>query len=153
MSTNDDFYSQNSQLQLILFSEQYGGASALDNFEASIPSILPIAEAGSDQIVFNSVILDGSASSDSDGTIISWGWTLTHRTNPSNNKTATGSNPTVTNLAKGFYEVILTVTDNSGLSDTDTMLLGVYGPWDINGDGAIGLEEVIHILQEVSGLR
>lgn len=114
---------------------------------------LPIANAGPDQTVFDSVTLDGSASSDSDGTITSWEWTLTHRTNPAFNKTATGSNPTITNLSTGFYDVVLTVTDDAGDTDTDTMLLGVAGTWDVNGDGVIGLEEAIHALQVVSGVR
>lgn len=156
MSTYDDFFSQDSQLQLKLYSEQYGGSSTLDNFEVSIPSIAkqpPVANAGLDKTVFNSITLDGSASSDSDGTITSWAWTLTHRTNPTFNKTATSSNPTITYLSAGFYDVELIVTDNAGGTDTDTMLLGVAGTWDINGDGVIGLEEAIHALQVVSGVR
>lgn len=118
-----------------------------------IQNILPVANAGSDKTAFISVALDGSSSTDADGTIISWEWTLIHRTNVSYNKTATGSNPTITNLSAGFYDVELTVTDNSGDTDTDTMLLGVAGPWDVNGDGKIGLEEAIHALQVVSGVR
>jgi len=117
------------------------------------PNQKPVVNAGIDQTIFNSVTLDGIASSDSDGTITSWAWTLTHRTNSAFNKTATGSNPTITDLSAGFYDVELTVTDNSGGTDTDTMLLGVAGTWDTNGDGKIGLEEAIHALQVVSGVR
>lgn len=113
----------------------------------------PVADAGPDQTVFDSVTLDGSASSDSDGTVAFWAWTLTHRTNPSHNRTATGPNPTLTNLEAGFYDVELTVTDNSGDTDTDTMLLGVAGSWDVSGDGKIGLAEAIHALQVVSGVK
>lgn len=113
----------------------------------------PTADAGPDQTVFDSVTLDGNASSDSDGPIVSWAWTLNHRTNPLYNKTATGPNPKLTNLEAGFYDVELTVADNSGDTDTDVMLLGVAGSWDINGDGKIGLAEAIHALQVVSGLK
>ena len=65
----------------------------------SEPNQPPIADAGPDQTVFESVNLDGSASSDPDGTIISWQWSLAHRTNTELDRTATASNPTLTNLA------------------------------------------------------
>lgn len=113
----------------------------------------PTANAGPDQVIFDSVTLDGSGSSDSDGTIASWEWTLTHRTNSSFNRAASGEKPTVSNLAAGFYDVVLMVTDDSGATDTDSMLLGAAGIWDINGDGKLGLSETIYILQILSGVR
>jgi hypothetical protein len=39
----------------------------------------PVANAGSNQVVFGQATLDGSASQ---GNILSWNWTLTHQTNP-----------------------------------------------------------------------
>lgn len=113
----------------------------------------PTANAGPDQIVFNEVTLDGSQSNDPDGTITSWDWTFTHRTDASLNRTASGEKPTVSNLAAGFYDVTLVVTDNDGAVDTDTMLLGVAGTWDINDDDKLGLAEIIFILQTLSGVR
>jgi len=86
-----------------------------------------IADAGADQIVFNKVTLDGSQSSVPDGLIVSYEWQLIHRTNPTYDRTATGVKPTVSNLKKGFYDVTLTVTDDLGGIDTDTMLLAVAG--------------------------
>jgi len=114
---------------------------------------VPIADAGLDQTVFESVNLDGSASSDPDGTIISWQWTLAHRTNTELDKTATGSNPRLTNLSPGFYDIVLTVTNNAGNIDKDSMLLGVAGRWDIDGDNKLGLSECIYILQILSGIK
>lgn len=113
----------------------------------------PIANAGYDQIVFDEITLNASFSSDADGTITSWDWLLTHRTNPEFNRTATGSNPTLTNLSPGFYDVTLMITDNVGAIDTNSMLLGVAGQWDIDGDNKLGLSECIYILQTLSGLK
>ena len=87
----------------------------------------PTANAGTEQIVFNKVILDGSQSSDPDGSIVLYEWKLNHTTNPAYNKTATGMKKTVSNLKKGFYNVILTVTDDESGTDTDTILLAVAG--------------------------
>ena len=113
----------------------------------------PRANAGLDQVVFASVTLDGSGSSDPDGSIVLWEWSFIHRTSPSYNRFAIGVNPVVTNLASGFYDVTLTVTDNTGGTDTDIMLLGAAGIWDINGDQQLGLEEVIYIMEILSGKR
>ena len=60
-------------------------------------------------------------------------------------------NPTVTGLAAGFYDVTLTVPDNDGQTGSDTMVLSVSVPWDVGTDGKTGLEEVIYILQTLSG--
>lgn len=113
----------------------------------------PIANAGPDQIVFESVNLDGSVSSDPDGSIISWQWSLSHRTNIEFNRSETGSNPRIDDLAPGFYDVVLTVTNNTGNTGTDSMLLGVGGRWDIDGDGSFGLSECVYILQILSGIK
>lgn len=91
--------------------------------------------------------LDGSASQ---GNILSWNWTLTHQTNPAYSLTATGQKPNLDNLAAGFYDVRLTVSDGTTTS-TATSLLAVAGPWDVNNDGKIGLAEVIYILQMMAG--
>ncbi|MCK8601346.1 PKD domain-containing protein [Desulfoferrobacter suflitae] len=86
------------------------------------------ANAGPDQVVNEKVTLDGSGSNDPGGVIVSYQWQLKHESNSSFDQTATGMKPTVVNLEKGFYEVTLTVTDNSGLTDTDKMVLAVSGP-------------------------
>ncbi len=86
----------------------------------------PVADAGSDQIVpGNSVQLDGSGSSDPDGSIVSWSWALEHLDNSTYDKAATGETPTVANLEYGNYTVTLTVTDNNGGTGTDEMHLSV----------------------------
>ena len=87
----------------------------------------PVANAGDDQIVFNSITLDGSGSFDTDGTISSWNWVLTHRTNHSFDRTATGETPVVSNLKKGFYDVVLTVMDDDGEVGLDEMIFTATG--------------------------
>ena len=88
----------------------------------------PVAAAGPDQLVPGKTVdLDGSASNDPDGNIVSWEWTLEHLVNSSYNRTTTGEMPTVANLEKGNYIVTLTVTDNYGSTGTDEMHLCVAG--------------------------
>ena len=114
----------------------------------------PVAVAGIDRAIARQhFVFDGSQSTDQDGSIVSYQWQLTHRTDPTYNQTATGVNPTVTELRGGFYDVILTATDNDGLAGSDSMVLAVSVPWDIGNDGTTGLEEAIYILRTLSGLQ
>lgn len=90
------------------------------------PNLSPIANAGQDQIIpGNSVLLDGSGSSDPDGSIVSWSWTLEHLENSAYDETTSGETPTVSNLEYGNYTVTLTVTDNRGDTGSDEMYLSV----------------------------
>jgi hypothetical protein len=87
----------------------------------------PTAQCGADQVVFDEVTLDGSASFDLDGWIVSYNWKLQHRTNTAITIEATGENPTITGLDRGFYDVRLTVTDNYGATDFVDSLLAAAG--------------------------
>jgi len=91
----------------------------------SPPAGSPIADAGGDRTVFDGddsgdeeVMLDGSASSDPDGTIVSWVWT------EGAVEVATGEMATVV-LAVGVHDITLTVTDNDGRPRTDTATVAV----------------------------
>lgn len=86
------------------------------------PNVGPIANAGTDQAIqlpTNTVTLNGSGSSDPDGTIVSFAWTVTGGT--LNNSSI--SNPTwsLPNTA-GSYTATLTVTDNDNASASDSMV-------------------------------
>ena len=94
------------------------------------PAPSPTADAGGDQVVFDEVTLDGSGSYDTYGTIVSFDWLLQHRDDPDNDRTAAGVNPTISSLEPDFYDVTLTVTNDDGLTGTDTMLLAVAGSCD-----------------------
>jgi hypothetical protein len=85
----------------------------------------PIANAGPDQTVVDTdgsgseqVTLDGSGSSDADGTIASYVWT------EGGTSVGTGVAPVVT-LAVGTHDITLTVTDNGGATDTDGVTITV----------------------------
>ena len=89
---------------------------------ANVP---PTADAGPDDTVTDTddggdenVTLDGSGSSDSDGTIVSYSWT------EGVTEIATGVNPTVA-FAVGEHTVTLTVTDDDGATDTDAVVITV----------------------------
>ena len=87
-------------------------------------NVPPIANAGKDQFIVlpkDSVLLDGSASKDPDGSIVSYTWKYISGpstyiiSTPSVNKTI------VKRLDTGTYRFELTVTDNDGLSAKDTV--------------------------------
>ena len=88
-------------------------------------NITPTANAGADQTVVDfdgdgveNVTLDGSGSSDSDGSIVSYEWyagaTLL----------ATGVSPTLS-FALGSHTLTLTVTDNEGATGSDSVQINV----------------------------
>jgi hypothetical protein len=118
-------------------------ATFLTNAETS-------ANAGPDNVVFSAAQLDGSASQ---GNIVSYAWSLSHRTNPDYNRTATGAKPSLAGLMPGFYDVTLTVTDINGASKTDSCLLAAAGVWSVTGEGKQGLAEAIYLLQVMAGIR
>lgn len=84
------------------------------------PNEPPVAVAGSSLDDQGQLQLDGSLSSDPDGdeTIVSYEWEI-------DSQTRSGEIVSVSDLASGEYTVKLTVTDDKGESDSDTILLGI----------------------------
>jgi len=85
----------------------------------------PTADAGADQTVtdsdnngLESVVLDGSGSSDPDGDTLVYEWS------ESGEPIASGASPTV-DLGVGTHSITLTVTDPDGLSDSDAVVITV----------------------------
>jgi len=116
---------------------QFGYEKMADLWFSALIEILPQADAGPDQIVFDEITLDGSLSNNPTGEIISYQWQLNQRENPDFNWNAAGANPTVLNLNKGFYDVTLIVEDDEGRTDTDQMFFSATGPkgdFDFDGD-------------------
>jgi outer membrane autotransporter protein len=85
----------------------------------------PLADAGPDQQLTDSdnnasedIQLDGTGSTDADGTIVSYVWL------EQGNQIATGANPMVT-LSVGEHTLTLRVTDNDNLVSEDQVLISV----------------------------
>ncbi|MBN1907368.1 MAG: hypothetical protein JW927_19980, partial [Deltaproteobacteria bacterium] len=93
-------------------------------------SLPPVADAGADQTKAEAqlVTLNGSASSDPDGSIVSYQWTQTGGTTVTLSS-ATAVNPTFTAPNVGQAGATLTfslkVTDPQGLYSTDTVVINV----------------------------
>ncbi|HEX4375228.1 MAG TPA: PKD domain-containing protein, partial [Puia sp.] len=88
----------------------------------------PVADAGSNQTItlpLDSVTLNGTASKDPDGTIASYAWTQISGPSTGTIRTASGSTTIATNLIQGTYLFKLTVKDNSGATDADTVTITV----------------------------
>jgi hypothetical protein len=108
------------------------GATGTDIVEITVEAFVgnqpPTADAGLDQTVTDAdnsgdedVTLDGSASADADGTIVSWSWA------EGGVEIANGETP-VANFAVGTYTVTLTVTDDEGATGTDDVVITVAAP-------------------------
>jgi hypothetical protein len=113
----------------LYFHDGNGNPRMIDNVTINanvvLPNVAPSADASTDQTVtdFNddgieTVALDGSASLDSDGSIVSYVWS------EGGSQVATGENPSV-DLAVGLHTLTLTVTDNEGATATDTVAVTV----------------------------
>jgi hypothetical protein len=96
----------------------YGNKSPVANAEKDTTIILPV----------DSVKPDGSASYDTDGTIISYQWSKISGPVSFIFTTATAAKNTVKNLIAGVYQFELKVTDNGGLPAKDTVQIFVIDP-------------------------
>jgi hypothetical protein len=96
-------------------------------------AVPPVANAGADLLVLlptNAVAIHGTAT-DTDGTIASYKWT--QRSGPVASMTgATSPTLNVSALISGIYKFRFFVTDNSGLSSYDDMLIRVTEPPEVN---------------------
>ena len=123
-----------------------------------VPNLAPTANAGSDITVTDSdnngsepVLLDGSLSTDSDGTITTYQW--------SEGATVLASVPTPTTqvtFGVGTHLVQLQVTDNQGAIGTDTVMVTVLagGPTcdpDVNQDGNADQGDIDYLVNVVAG--
>lgn len=95
-------------------------------FACAPPNEPPAADAGDDQTVectdaddgSTTVVLDGTGSTDSDGSIVSYEWS------EGGSVIATGAMPTV-ELPGGSHTLTLTVTDDDGGQDTDDIQIDI----------------------------
>jgi outer membrane autotransporter protein len=106
-----------------LYPDYRNGAATVT---VTVANQAPTANAGPDQTLSDTdletgenVVLDGRASTDSDGTITTYVWR-----NAAGTQIATGANPTV-RLPDGSQVITLTVTDDLGIAATDTVTINV----------------------------
>ena len=92
------------------------------------PFSKPTAVAGGDRIEYEDVLLNAKQSFDPDGYIVSYDWRISRQDGSSAPLILSGETVSVIGLQKGFYDVVLEVTDNDGFSDTDSSVLAVIGP-------------------------
>lgn len=96
------------------------------------PPQAPIADAGPDRTApaGETILLDGSGSTDPDGTLVSYVWTLA-----GGQVIGTGGSAFYTSETEGNEIVTLTVTDDDDLSDSDSFVLNtVLNSGPILGD-------------------
>jgi hypothetical protein len=110
------------------YSDHLRGAKLDILYAEPEPNHVPVAEAGPPQIIHDTdrngsvtVTLDGSGSSDDDGTIASYVWKL------GTTEIATGQTASVS-LPTGLHTVTLVVTDNEGATDDDNVALRLNAP-------------------------
>jgi hypothetical protein len=88
----------------------------------------PIADAGRDTILrlpVNSIMLDGSASYDIDGTIATYRWSKRVGSSSFHIAAPESSKPEVSNLVEGEYLFELEVRDNTGQPAKDLVVVRI----------------------------
>lgn len=110
------------------------GATAADTVQVTVnavPNQPPVADAGDDQVLrlpVNYTLLDGRASADADGRIVSYRWAYV--SGPANfilNDPAAALT-SLSGLVQGVYVFRLTVTDDSSATHTDDVRITVLPP-------------------------
>ncbi|MBL7699549.1 MAG: T9SS type A sorting domain-containing protein [Chitinophagaceae bacterium] len=110
------------------------GATSADTVKVTVnaapppPNVIPLAQAGENQSITlpdNDVDLDGSASSDPDGSITSYTWSFVSGPSTYNLSNVNSAIANVTGLGVGTYLFKLEVKDNNGAVDADTVSIVV----------------------------
>jgi len=98
------------------------------NEDGSVAKVNPIAYAGGDLIVMlptATAELNGSMSTDSDGTIESYQWEKISGSGSVSISDPAGMSTSIANLEEGVYNFRLTVTDNDNLMSKDSVTVNV----------------------------
>lgn len=102
------------------------GSMSLDNIRfldaSELANIPPIASAGADKVIDlgDPITLNGSLSSDPDGSIASYRWS-----DAQDNELGSDATLTITPVRAGEIVYTLTVTDNLGLTHTDSVTISI----------------------------
>lgn len=98
-------------------------------------NVPPVADAGLDNVIYlptNSLSIDGSKSSDPDGTITAYKWTQTSGPSTTVLTDNLTSKVTISNLNLGDYKFTLTVTDDSLATGFDEVVVSVKPPEQVD---------------------
>ena len=126
----------------VVWTQSNGSTDAFDIYLA-VPTIQnnpPVANAGPDQSVYvnDTVTLDGSGSTDADGNLLTYSWTVT--STPAGSLAALSSstsvNPTFTVDKAGTYVVSLMVNDGTVNSAADTVTISTLNSAPVANAGA-----------------
>jgi hypothetical protein len=122
------------------------------------PNVPPVADAGPNITITlptNSASLNGSASSDADGTITAYQWTQIGGPNTATFSSTTSASVTVSDLIAGTYVFRLTVRDNSNATSTDdvTVTVNTAAPSNIPPVANAGPNRTITLPTNSSGLN
>ena len=101
------------------------------NAAAPPPNQLPVANAGANITItlpVNTAALNGSQSSDPDGTIASYAWAQVAGPNTAAIANANQARPTLSGLIQGVYTFRLTIRDNRGGTTSDVVNVTVNAP-------------------------
>ena len=107
------------------------GATGSANVKVTVlpkPNVGPVANAGQDVVVtlpVNTAALDGSASYDPDGRIVTYSWVKIEGPSPFTIYSSNTAKPSLVNLLEGEYLFELTVTDDRGATAKDQVKLSV----------------------------
>lgn len=108
-------------------------------------NVPPVANAGTDQTIelpTSQVTVNGSGSTDSDGTISTYAWTKISGPATYTITSPSSVSTTITGLVEGTYVFRLTVTDNDGGTDTDDITITVL-PANIPPTAVAGADQSI----------
>lgn len=108
-------------------------------------NIPPVADAGTDQTIqlpTDQVTVNGSGSSDADGTITTYAWTKISGPATFTITSPSSVSTTITGLVEGTYVFRLTVTDNDTDTDTDDITITVQ-PVNVAPTAAAGIDQTI----------
>lgn len=135
---DDSLYEGDETIVITMESPTNANLGAIDVYTATVldnDSQPPVADAGEpcSGIQGCPVEFDGSGSSDPDGTIVDYQWDF------GDGGTASGETAAHTYAAPGVYTVTLTVTDDSGASDTASTAATIMTPSE-------GIQEIIDTL-------
>ena len=115
----------------------------------------PIANSGQNMVItlpVNNIQLDGSASSDPDGTITAFKWVKLNGPVPGNFNDPSIKNPIFSGMTEGVYVFELTVTDNLGLTGKSQVVITVNKKINLPPVANAGPDQTIQIVQTTAAL-